>query len=139
MTTNDKPYKPVGHPSVSPYLRVRSADRAVRFLTTTFGGTELCRHRRPDGTVQHVEVRIDDAIVMLGERPDAGAAQAACAVHVYVEDVDACHARALQAGGTSLYAPVDQPYGDRGAGVADEDGNLWWIGTHRAGGERARR
>ena len=32
--------------------------------------------------------------------------------------------------GKSLNAPTDHPYGDRGAGVEDPEGNVWWISTH---------
>lgn len=28
--------------------------------------------------------------------------------------------------------PMDQPYGDRNAGVRDESGNVWWIATRIA-------
>jgi uncharacterized glyoxalase superfamily protein PhnB/catechol 2,3-dioxygenase-like lactoylglutathione lyase family enzyme len=53
---------------------------------------------------------------------------------VYVEDVDAVYQRALQAGATSLYAPREQPYGDRDCGVQDIGGNQWFVGT-RLGGD----
>jgi PhnB protein len=45
--------------------------------------------------------------------------------------VDATYAQALAAGCVSSSVPTDQPYGDRIAGVTDQWGNLWWIGTHK--------
>ena len=54
-------------------------------------------------------------------------------LHLYVPDADAVYRRALEAGGVSLSAPVDQPYGDREAGVKDPCGNSWWIATHKTG------
>ena len=48
-------------------------------------------------------------------------------------DADAAYQRALDAGATSLEAPVDQFYGDREAGVKDPTGNVWWIATHKLG------
>jgi uncharacterized glyoxalase superfamily protein PhnB len=47
-----------------------------------------------------------------------------------VEDVDAVHQRAVQAGGTSVRKPADQFYGDRTGGVMDPSGNYWGIATH---------
>src|SRR5438309_1537555 len=35
----------------------------------------------------------------------------------------------LAAAATSVYAPMDQPYGDREGGVKDKFGNLWYIAT----------
>ena len=51
-------------------------------------------------------------------------------IHLYVDDCDAVHERAVAAGGTSVREPEDQFYGDRSAGVRDSAGNLWWIATH---------
>ncbi|HXD37606.1 MAG TPA: VOC family protein [Rhodanobacter sp.] len=122
-------YKPAGHNAVSPFLMVADARAILAFLVATFAATELDRRTAPDGSIKHAEVRIDDSVVMLGERP-AGTHAAACSNHVYVADVDACYRRALAAGGQSVVEPRDQPYGDRSAGIRDPEGNLWWLGTH---------
>lgn len=64
---------------------------------------------------------------------DADAATARPAtLHVYVPDVDAVFARAVEAGGVALYEPTDQPYGDREAGVEDPSGTHWFVATHTA-------
>jgi uncharacterized glyoxalase superfamily protein PhnB len=55
-------------------------------------------------------------------------------LHLYVPDADQVYQRALDAGAESLYAPVDQAYGDREAGVRDVAGNHWYIATHQTGG-----
>jgi uncharacterized glyoxalase superfamily protein PhnB len=51
-------------------------------------------------------------------------------LHYYVPDADAAYERAVQAGGTSIYAPVTHPYGERSGGVLDPFGNKWWIATN---------
>ena len=51
-------------------------------------------------------------------------------IYVYVKDVDAVYARALQAGATSLSEPKNKPYQERTAGVRDTFGNIWWIATY---------
>jgi uncharacterized glyoxalase superfamily protein PhnB len=51
-------------------------------------------------------------------------------LHLYVPDADAVYRQALTAGASSVRDPVDEPYGDRVAGVRDPFGNVWWIATH---------
>jgi uncharacterized glyoxalase superfamily protein PhnB len=84
---------------------------------------------RPDGTIMHAEVKIGDSHVMMGE-PMGDTAPIPGSLYLYVEDVDATYRRAMSAGGISLMEPADQFYGDRNAGVKDQAGNTWWIGTH---------
>jgi len=54
------------------------------------------------------------------------------AFHMHVPDTDAVYQRAIDAGGESLFAPVDKPYGERVAGVKDPTGNMWYIATRKA-------
>ena len=51
-------------------------------------------------------------------------------MHMYVPDVDAVYARAVEAGAKTLRAPKDEPYGDRAATVEDAFGNFWSFATH---------
>jgi PhnB protein len=51
------------------------------------------------------------------------------ALYLWIADVDAVYASALQAGATSQSAPEDKPYGHRNAGVIDPNGITWWIGS----------
>jgi PhnB protein len=97
------------------------------FVTQVFGAEELERGETPGGL--HVDVKIGDSAMdlELGELP---AEATRSSVYVYVPDVDAAYRRALQAGATSLAEPEDKPYLDRGAGVKDISGNIWWIGTY---------
>ena len=60
---------PEGHHSVNPYIVVDSAERLIAFLVEVFGGVEQGRSRRPDGRIDHGEVRIGDSLVMLSEAP----------------------------------------------------------------------
>jgi PhnB protein len=121
--------KPEGYSSVSSYLVTEGAQRVIDFLKKTFGATELRRYDKPDGSIMHAEVRIDDTVVMIG---DAGGQWPAFPswLHVYVEDVDATYRRALEAGGVSVQEP-EQKDGDadRRGGVKDPGGNTWWIAT----------
>lgn len=122
-------YKPAGHPSVAPYLIVRSPQALVDFLAAAADGEEVLRHERDDGSIMHAEVRIDDAIVMLGGAANGWAGTPAH-VHVYVPDVDDTYARALSAGGESVQEPKQQNDPDRRCGVKGPAGNTWWFSTH---------
>jgi PhnB protein len=123
-------FKPAGFHAVTPYILTENSARLIEFLKAAFGAEELLRMPGPDNrAVMHAQVRIGDSVI---EMSDAGGQwqPMRCALHLYVPDADAVHARALAAGGTELYAPVDRPYGDREAGITDPSGNQWYIATH---------
>ena len=114
--------------TVTPYLVVSDADAELAFLKTAFGATELNCQRNPDNTVMHAEITIGDTLVMLGQAGGSWMPRSA-ALYLWVEDVDATYARALEAGAKSESAPEDKPYGHRNAGVIDRNGVTWWIGA----------
>jgi PhnB protein len=116
--------------NVTPYLVVKSAAELIQFMTTVFDGKETERISRPDGSIGHAEVRIGDSAVMLGEACDELPATPA-GLYVYVEDVDAVYAKAIEAGASPIYEPADQFYGDRSGGVRDSCGNAWFIATRK--------
>jgi PhnB protein len=121
---------PDGYHSVTPYLIVQGAPALIDFLKQVFDAVEKERFLRPDGAIQHAEVRIGDSHIMLAEASAVFPAMP-CTLYVYVPDTDASYKRALEAGATSVMAPMDQFYGDRSGGVKDASGNYWWIATHK--------
>lgn len=123
-----KAYKPEGYTSVAPYLMVENAARTVDFLLRTFGAAELRRIPDGSGGIMHAEVRIDDTVVMLADRPPSYPAIEAH-VHVYVPDVDATYRRAIEAGGTPVQEPIKKDDPDKRGGVRDAGGTTWWIAT----------
>jgi PhnB protein len=124
---------PAGFHSITPYLIVEGADRFLEFLRQAFGAEQKLRVPKPDGSIMHAEVRIGDSPVELADANDQYPARPT-AIHLYVNDADAVYRRAIEAGATSTQEPVDQPYGDREAGVKDPCGNYWYIATHRMAG-----
>jgi|SRR5215469_9318877 uncharacterized glyoxalase superfamily protein PhnB len=121
-------YKPQGYNDVSVYIVTDGAQRVVDFLKKTFDAEELRRFDTPDGKIMHGEVRVGDTVVMIA---DAGGNYPAFPawLHVYVPDVDAAYKKALEAGGTSVQAPVRKEDPDKRGGVKDPAGNTWWIST----------
>src|SRR5947207_11207055 len=70
-------------------------------------------------------------MIMIGGGETFRGAPNPAALHVYLKDVDATYDRAIQAGATSLYAPTDHEYGERGASVKDAGGNHWYLATSK--------
>lgn len=123
-------WKPASYPSVSPYLICEDGDALIDFMQSAFGGSVQRRFNRPDGSLMHAEIRIDDSIVMVGGGA-TGVPHAAVHVHLYVEDAAAVFARAVAAGASVVREPTRADEDLRG-GVQDRWGTTWWIATQQA-------
>ena len=130
---------PADYRRVTPCLVVRGAAQALEFYAGVFGATERMRFPGPDGTVAHAEIEIGDSVVivedespMMGTQapPPGGLPGSPSFQFVYVADVDAVVARAVELGATLKRAPRDQFYGDRDGYVIDPFGHGWTIATH---------
>lgn len=119
-------WKPAGHNSVSPYLVCEDAEGIIDFLEKVFDARLVRRFDRPDGSLMHAEVRIDDSVVMIGgATPDT---QQGPHIHVYVPDARAVYDRALQQGAEAVQPPERKDADDdlRG-GFRDRAGTTWWV------------
>jgi uncharacterized glyoxalase superfamily protein PhnB len=121
--------------SVRPYFIVKGADDLIAFLQQTFDAEVVLRVPTPNDEVMHAEVRVGDTLVELGDAGDQFQPIAA-PVHAYIENVDEAYRRAIAAGATSIYEPMNQPYGDRETGVVDSRGIQWFLATRLEGGPR---
>lgn len=121
-------WKPAAYPSVSPYLICPDPDGLIAFLAAAFDGTVQRRFDRPDGTLMHAEVKIDDSIVMLGGASTEYLASPSH-IHVYVRDAQDVFRRAVEAGGTVVQEPARKDDDDLRGGVQDTWGTTWWIAT----------
>jgi PhnB protein len=128
---------PDGYHSVTPYLVMRDAARAIDFYKQALGATELFRFSAPDGKIGHAEIKVGDSVIMLAEEmPDMGyrgpqtLGGAAVSLMLYVEDVDRQFQRAIDAGGKVKQQVTDQFYGDRSGTFEDPFGHVWTIATH---------
>jgi PhnB protein len=129
---------PEGYHTVTPYLIVRGAARALEFYKRALGALELFRFPMPDGKLGHAEMQIGDSRIMLAdEHPEMGykSPQAyggsSVSIVLYVEDVDARFAAAVEAGAKSIRAVADQFYGDRSGTLVDPFGHVWTLSTHK--------
>jgi uncharacterized glyoxalase superfamily protein PhnB len=120
---------------IYPALRYRDAGAAIDWLERAFGFETVARHDNPDGGVAHAELRLGDGLIMLGsgaaDLQDApGDFRAARAtIYVALDDVDAHHERARDAG-ADVSELVEQDYGSREYAALDLEGNHWSFGTY---------
>lgn len=129
---------PEGYPRVTPYLHVDGASAAIDFYTEVLGATE--RMRMPGDTpeqIGHAELQFGDSVVMLADEfPNLGVlgpksvGGTPVTLLLYVDDVDATFARAVEAGATAVQEPEDQFYGDRSGQFEDPWGHRWNIASH---------
>jgi PhnB protein len=129
---------PEGYHTVTPYLIVKNAARAIEFYKKAFGATELMRMAEPSGRIGHAEIRIGDSPIMLADEvPEMGFRSpesfggSPVSILLYVEEVDAVFNQAVAAGAKVQRPVADQFYGDRTGGVTDPFGHIWYIATHK--------
>jgi uncharacterized glyoxalase superfamily protein PhnB len=84
----------------------------------------------PDGTIMHVEIQIDDSVIMLGDSSDKFP-PVPMVMHVYVPNVDVTFDKAVKAGCEVIEQPKQREGNDpdRRATFKDFAGNIWSIGT----------
>jgi len=118
-----------------PYLRARDAAAAIEYYGRAFGARETFRLSEPSGKVAHAELDFGGHTILISdEYPDFGIQGPdgehgpGLGIHLHVDDVDALHARALEAGGEELLAPSDQFWGERISKLRDPFGHEWLLG-----------
>ena len=130
-------YIPKGYNSITPYLVIKGAAKAIEYYKNVFGATEVMRMAGPDGRVGHAELKIGDSHIMLADENPAMGYRSAESIGaspvsllVYIPDCDKVVAKAV-AGGAKILKPVqDQFYGDRSGFIQDPFGHLRGIATH---------
>jgi uncharacterized glyoxalase superfamily protein PhnB len=142
---------PQSLPAIVPMLSYEDVARAASWLVETFGFHESLRYEDSAARATHVELRLGDGAVMLGnpsphyESPKAHREHCEAAarwsetqfvvdgVHAYVDDVDA-HFERARAGGARILSEVeDTPFGDRHYRVEDLEGHRWMFAQHVGG------
>jgi len=128
---------PDGYHTLTPFLTVRDAVKAIEFYKQAFGAEERGVAKGPDGKVMHAELKIGDSIIMLSDEfPEFGSKSpeaiggSPMGLHIYLDGVDAAFDRAVKAGATVEMPVMDQFWGDRYGKLKDPFGHKWSIGTH---------
>lgn len=126
---------PQGYHSVTPSLTVRDAAAALDFYTRALGAEVLFTMPEPSGKMMHAEFQIGDSRLMIAdEYPDYGPLAPEVGFGglfmVYVPDVDAAFARAVEAGAIPVQQPTDMFWGDRSGKIHDPFGYRWTLASH---------
>jgi PhnB protein len=129
---------PKGYHSVTPYLVVEDAVRAVDFYQRAFGAKEIMRMATPSGKISHAELQIGDSMLMLSEEmPGSGNKSprslggSPVGIFLYLEDVDSVFNQATRAGAKVEMPLADMFWGDRYGKVVDPFGHSWSLATHK--------
>ncbi len=130
-------YIPKGYNTVTPYLVIKGAAKAIEYYKDVFGAKVVVRMDGPGGKVGHAELEIGDSRIMLAdENPQMGNRSAESiggspvSLYVYLPDCDKVVAKATAAGAKVLKPVENQFYGDRSGFIQDPFGHLWGIATH---------
>lgn len=124
---------PKGYRSVTGSLAVADVPAAIAFLEAAFDASVLGKD--VEEAPSFAAVKIGNAQVFLtagnaeiGHLPAVSGPGAACQ-HVYVEDVDATVARAVEAGAVVLSEPTETFWGERTAVLQDPFYQRWSVAT----------
>jgi len=120
------------------YLSYADAPAAIAWLET-IGFTTVTRQDGSEGSVQHAELRLDAAVVMVASNdrdyavaPVLGQSTGA-GLYLVTDDVDRLFALAVASGGKSVFPPEDTEWGSRRARVCDPGGREWSFGSYEPG------
>ena len=126
---------PHGSTSLTPFLAIRGAAKAIEFYRTVFGA-RLVDATEIGGVMVHAELDFGSGRMQLGEpNPDYGLVIApegeddCYSMGLYCSDVDAVVARAEQAGATIREPISNFVSGDRFASIRDPYGVRWSVMT----------
>lgn len=131
-------FRPSGYTSLTPFLVVSPAAEAIAFYVDVFGASVVYRLDSParDGGIPFVgqaeldfgsgRLQLSDPMPAMGlVAPTRGADGLSGSTVLYVEDVDAVYAAAVEAGAEGREAPSDFVSGDRFASIIDPFGHRW--------------
>lgn len=132
---------PEGYHTLTPYLIMKDATKAIKFYKEAFGAQEIKKHPSPDGRIMYAVIQIGDSLLMLSDEfSESGCGASApstlngttAMLHVYVENVDALFNQAVKAGG-KVKMPVSNTFwGDRYGMLEDPFGHIWSLATRIA-------
>ncbi len=126
---------PDGDPDVFVGLQYRDGPAALTWLETALGCRRTVEIAGADGTVNHAELRLGRATVMVNSvSPSASGTADRQYTCVTIDDPDGQCAQARSAGAAILREPHDTPYGARAYSVRDLEGFLWFFSTYAPAG-----
>lgn len=128
-----------GFNTLSPYLVVDGAEKAIEFYKKALGAEVVDVSKGPDGKVYNAQLKFGNSMLMLNDEfPDYGSVGpnklggSPITIHMSVEDVDSLWKKAVDAGCEVTMPLADQFWGDRYGSLKDPFGHKWSMSTHIA-------
>lgn len=122
-------FKPDNYNSVSPYFMVDDAKRFINLLAKIFDAKILRRYDKPDGKIMHIEIQIDDSVIMMSDATPQYPANKYW-MHVYVPNVDDIFKKAIALGCEIIDEPQTKENDpDKRGTFKDFAGNMWSVAT----------
>ena len=120
---------PQGRGRYAKYVPYAFTEQGVAMLSSVLRSKQAVR--------VNVEIKVGDSKVMLADESQAMNFLAPPArggtpvhMHLYVKNVDATVAKAIEAGAKMMREVQDMFYGDRTASIEDPFGHFWHVATH---------
>ncbi|MDF0532211.1 VOC family protein [Tsukamurella sp. 8F] len=129
-------FRPDGYTTITPFLVVSPARDAIDFYREVFGASVIDITDGPAGTVAHAELDFGTGRLQLSDPapsfslvPPDGTTAVNHSYAIYVPDVDAVFAKAVEHGAKGFEEPSTFVTGDRFGAVLDPFGHRWAILT----------
>lgn len=128
--------------TLSLFTLYRDPAAVVAWLTDAFGMELVNSYGAEEGSLDHAELRLGDAVLMVQAAADGqtasplveGSTGRAPVLSLDSEaEVDALFARVRDAGATVVQAPATTPWGNYRFEVLDPEGHQWSVGSYRPG------
>jgi len=128
---------PEGVNTITPYLSVREAAKAIEFYQQAFGAQLVFVLEMPNGKVMHATMRLGDSRFQLADESNGMGnpspqqpGGSPIVLHICVEDVDQLWNRAVAAGAKVTMPLANQFWGARYGQVLDPFGFTWALFSH---------
>jgi uncharacterized glyoxalase superfamily protein PhnB len=125
---------PSGFRTVTPYLVINGAAKAIEFYKKAFNAKELARNPLPDGRILNARIKIGDSIVMLSEefpgsevKSPTSLGASTVTLHIYSKDAEKLWKQAISAGAKVMMLMENQFWGELYGQLADPFGHRWSI------------
>lgn len=116
---------------IYPVLTYHDAKAAIDWLGEAFGFEPHAVYEGENGRIDHAELKLDGAFLMLSSKSDNIWSATNGPIAVSLPDgVDSHYERAKAAGAEIISEPADTHYGSRDYSARDLEGNLWNFGTY---------
>jgi uncharacterized glyoxalase superfamily protein PhnB len=120
--------------TVTPYLAVDGAERALEWYGKAFGAKVLSRQPVPGGKLMHASMQVGDSVVMLSDIFDGSPIDALrrpggwVTLHINHKDIDRLWDAAVARGATITMPIANMFWGERYGKLTDPFGHHWSLG-----------